>query len=184
MLDCAVLRQFFPEIFPGKEFPTMEPELPDMNDLHAATVPLAEQLRSVPRDSVLRIDTTNALGCMDTRSIPVGRLCHEAADALGVTASPATQPHDWREGLGYWQCKRCGIVSQSGQENACTGGVPDPWPQGWDGRDKEGFQRALGMGVVPAPQRPVIFCAGPHHEACPECVKAGRCAIAERRSHP
>jgi hypothetical protein len=27
----------------------------------------------------------------------------------------------------------------------------------------------------------VIFCAGQHHEACPECVKAGRCAIAADR---
>lgn len=46
--------------------------------------PLVEQLRSIPRDAVLRIDTPNALVCMDTRSIPVGRLCHEAADAIGV----------------------------------------------------------------------------------------------------
>lgn len=49
----------------------------------AALVPLTEQLRSVPLDAVLCIDTPNALG-VDTRSIPVGRLCHEAADALGV----------------------------------------------------------------------------------------------------
>ena len=55
-----------------------------MADVHGAAVPLADQLRSVPRDAVLRIDTPNALGCMDTRSIPVGRICHEAADALGM----------------------------------------------------------------------------------------------------
>jgi hypothetical protein len=55
-----------------------------MADNHATAVPLVEQLRSIPRDAVLRIDTPNALGCMDTRSIPVGRLCHEAADAFGV----------------------------------------------------------------------------------------------------
>lgn len=48
----------------------------------AAAVPLVEQLRSVPANAKLRIDTPNALGCMDTRSIPVGRLCHEAAAAL------------------------------------------------------------------------------------------------------
>jgi hypothetical protein len=48
----------------------------------AVAVPLIEQLRSVPRDAVLRIDAPNALNCMDTRSIPVGRLCHEAAAAL------------------------------------------------------------------------------------------------------
>ncbi len=50
---------------------------------YRSAAPLVEQLRSVPRDAVLRIDTPNALGCMDTRSIPLGRLCHEAADALG-----------------------------------------------------------------------------------------------------
>jgi hypothetical protein len=50
---------------------------------HAVEVPLVELLRSVPHDAVLRIDTPNALGCMDTRSIPVGRLCHAAAAAIG-----------------------------------------------------------------------------------------------------
>ena len=60
-----------------------------MADVHGAAVPLADQLRSVPRDAVLRIDTPNALGCMDTRSIPVGRICHEAADALGAAGRPA-----------------------------------------------------------------------------------------------
>lgn len=46
-----------------------------------------------------------------------------AAMPCGVSAPEQAQPHDWRERLGYWQCKRCGIVSHSGQENACTGGV-------------------------------------------------------------
>lgn len=57
-------------------------------------VPLAERLRSVPYDAVLRIDTPNALGCMDTRSIPVGRLCHEAAAAVAasLSASSSSQP--------------------------------------------------------------------------------------------
>lgn len=54
--------------------------------------PLAEQLRSVPHDAVLRIDTPNALGCMDTRSIPVGRLCHEAAAAIGANFTTLWQP--------------------------------------------------------------------------------------------
>ena len=57
----------------------------------AAAVPLVEQLRSVPNDAVLRIDTPNALGCADTRSVPVGRLCHEAADALAAPASSLLQ---------------------------------------------------------------------------------------------
>jgi hypothetical protein len=58
-----------------------------MTNDNAKAVPLVEQLRSIPIDAKLRIDTPNALGCMDTQSIPVGRLCHEAADALGVDAS-------------------------------------------------------------------------------------------------
>lgn len=53
---------------------------------------LFEQLRSVPPDAVLHIDTPNAIGCMDTRHIPVGRLCHEAADALGVSETPSSRP--------------------------------------------------------------------------------------------
>ena len=55
-----------------------------MADDKPVAVPMVEQLRSVPLDAVLRIDTPNALGCMVTRSIPVGRICHEAADALGM----------------------------------------------------------------------------------------------------
>lgn len=65
-----------------------------MADDKCAAVPLAEQLRSVPQDAVLRIDTPNALGCMDTRSIPVGRLCHEAADAMA--RGVADQEHTGR----------------------------------------------------------------------------------------
>jgi hypothetical protein len=68
-----------------------------VNDSAAVAVPLAEQLRSVPRDAVLRIDTPNALG-VDTRSIPVGRLCHEAADALGVRANSETSFQTRNEG--------------------------------------------------------------------------------------
>jgi hypothetical protein len=54
----------------------------DITTSQANAVPLVERLRSVPSYAVLRMDTPNALGCMDTRSIPVGRLCHEAAEAL------------------------------------------------------------------------------------------------------
>jgi hypothetical protein len=57
----------------------------------AASVPLTEQLLSVPQDAVLKIDTPNALGCMDTRSIPVGRLCHEAAAALRASLGDSQQ---------------------------------------------------------------------------------------------
>jgi hypothetical protein len=84
----------------------------------AATVPLVEKLRSVPCDAVLRIDTPNALGCMDTRSIPVGRLCHEAADALsecravaGVRVRPEACTADCR-----WPACTCGVgVGGGGQ---------------------------------------------------------------------
>lgn len=45
----------------------------------AYAVPLHEQLASVPRDSRLIIDDADGKG---TRFIPVGRMCHEAAEAL------------------------------------------------------------------------------------------------------
>ena len=70
-----------------------------MADQACQAVPLMKQLRSVPADAVLRIETPNALGCMDTRSIPVGRLCHEAADALGVEMDAEAQPNDY----WYWR---------------------------------------------------------------------------------
>lgn len=59
----------------------------------AAAVPLVEQLRSVPADAKLHIDTPNALGCMDTSSIPVGRLCHEAASALQQQEAGSAPQH-------------------------------------------------------------------------------------------
>lgn len=52
-----------------------------------AAVPLIELLRSVPPKARLLIDTPNPLG-MDTHSIPVGRLCHEAAEALAAASPP------------------------------------------------------------------------------------------------
>jgi hypothetical protein len=61
-----------------------------MSEDKCTAVPLAEQLRSVPADAVLRIDSPNALRCMDTRSIPIGRLCHEAADAIDAKAVMGT----------------------------------------------------------------------------------------------
>lgn len=47
----------------------------------AAAVPLIERLHAVPADAVLRINTPNPLG-MDTRSMPIGILCTEAADEI------------------------------------------------------------------------------------------------------
>ena len=45
----------------------------------AYTVPLHEQLARVPRDARLVIDDPDGMG---TQYIPVGRYCHEAAEAL------------------------------------------------------------------------------------------------------
>ena len=45
----------------------------------AYAVPLHELLTKVPRDARLVIDDTDSMG---TRFIPVGRYCHEAAEAL------------------------------------------------------------------------------------------------------
>lgn len=53
----------------------------------AKQVPLIERLRSVPSKAVLRIDTPVAPFVSETRSIPVGPLCHEAADTLSRPTS-------------------------------------------------------------------------------------------------
>lgn len=47
----------------------------------ATSVNIYEQLRSVPKNAILKIDTPNPLG-VDTRSIPVGAMCHEAAQYI------------------------------------------------------------------------------------------------------
>lgn len=52
-----------------------------MND--PRQVPLIERLSAVPQDAVLKVNTPNALG-VDTHSLPVGRLCHEAASSLST----------------------------------------------------------------------------------------------------
>jgi hypothetical protein len=81
--------------------------LPALDGL--AAVPLIEQLRSVLSSAVLRIDTPNTLG-VDTRNIPVGRLCHEAAESLeAALAVPAqwidiaSAPKDGTVIFGFWR---------------------------------------------------------------------------------
>ena len=59
----------------------------------AYAVPLHEQLASVPRNARLVIEDTDGMG---TRFIPVGRMCHEAAETLRTRLS---------------QCERCGEVN-------------------------------------------------------------------------
>lgn len=49
-------------------------------------VPLIELLRNVPKNSRLIVDSADGMG---STFHPVGRLCHEAAEAL---AQPATEP--------------------------------------------------------------------------------------------
>lgn len=59
----------------------------------AYAVPLHEQLASVPRDARLIIDDADGMG---TRFIPVGRMCHEAAEALRARlAQPEPEPVAW-----------------------------------------------------------------------------------------
>lgn len=56
----------------------------------AYAVPLHEQLARVPRDARLVIDDADGMG---TTFIPVGRYCHEAADALrAALAQPEQEP--------------------------------------------------------------------------------------------
>lgn len=103
-----------------------------MADHKCAAVPLAEQLRSVPQDAVLRIDTPNALGCMDTRSIPVGRLCHEAADALGMPVAKRCGHCDGELPLHGGPAPRCPVgwrcahLTQQQSEGMRTAGVDAP----------------------------------------------------------
>ena len=59
----------------------------------AYAVPLHELLDSVPRDARLVIDDPDGKG---TRFIPVGRYCHEAAEALRARlAQPEQEPVAW-----------------------------------------------------------------------------------------
>ena len=62
-----------------------------------ASVSLYEQLRSVPEDAILKIDTPNPLG-VDTRSIPVGAMCHEAAAEVERDAQDAARYRWLRDG--------------------------------------------------------------------------------------
>ena len=50
----------------------------------AYAVPLHEQLANVPRNARLVIDDADGMG---TRFIPVGRMCHEASEALSSRLS-------------------------------------------------------------------------------------------------
>ena len=55
-----------------------------------AKTDICELLRSVPKDVILKIDTPNPLG-VDTHSIPVGAMCHEAAaevESLAAQSAP------------------------------------------------------------------------------------------------
>ena len=73
----------------------------------AYAVPLHELLASVPRDARLVIDDPDGMG---TRFIPVGRMCHEAAEALRARLA---QPE--RE----WQ----GLTKEEARE-LCVANVP------------------------------------------------------------
>jgi len=59
----------------------------------AYAVPLHELLAGVPRDTRLEITDPDGYG---TRFIPVGRYCHEAAEALrAALAQPEPEPVAW-----------------------------------------------------------------------------------------
>jgi hypothetical protein len=88
-----------------------------MSNDKATAMPLVEHLRSVPLDAVLRIDTPNALGCMDTRSITVGRLCHEAADALRHPAT-AGAPGSTDAERAAWLADKIGALGDYAKEAA------------------------------------------------------------------
>jgi hypothetical protein len=67
-----------------------------MNKAYA--VPLHELLAGVPRDTRLEITDPDGYG---TRFIPVGRYCHEAAEALrAALAQPEPEPVAWWHDMG------------------------------------------------------------------------------------
>ena len=71
-----------------------------------ASVSLYEQLRSVPEDAILKIDTPNPLG-VDTRSIPVGAMCHEAAaEVERLAAQAAPTERDAKDAARYRLLRR------------------------------------------------------------------------------
>lgn len=62
----------------------------------ATQVPLIEQLRSVPKDARHIINTPVSPLISSSRSIPYGRMCHEAADALAASPpAPAAPSIGW-----------------------------------------------------------------------------------------
>ena len=69
----------------------------------AYAVPLHEQLASVPRDARLIIDDADGMG---TRFIPVGRMCHEAAEALQLAQPEPAECDGGQCGIGGY-CKQC-----------------------------------------------------------------------------
>lgn len=69
----------------------------------AYAVPLHEQLASVPRDARLMIDDADGMG---TRFIPVGRMCHEAAEALQLAQPKPAECDGGQCGIGGY-CKQC-----------------------------------------------------------------------------
>lgn len=65
----------------------------------AYEVPLHEQLANVPRNARLVIDDADGMG---TRFIPVGRMCHEAAEALRARlAQPEPYPENFIDALRF-----------------------------------------------------------------------------------
>ena len=69
----------------------------------AYAVPLHELLVGVPRDTRLEITDPDGMG---TRFIPVGRYCHEAAEALRARLAQPEQPDYSKAGFGKPELKQ------------------------------------------------------------------------------
>lgn len=90
-------------------------------DPPAAAVPLVELLRRVPTDARLVIEN----GPYSTSYIPVGRYCHEAANAL---ATKPAEPLGVYKGDGYHKCETCGAEPRFhvGAARVCVSPIPPP----------------------------------------------------------
>ncbi len=117
----------------------------------AYVVPLHEQLARVPRNARLVIDDADGMG---TTFIPVGRYCHEAADALrAALAQPEPEPFEYWNAVEGWvkidevrqhfDTAGCGTIYKTGGE----GRVPLYAAREWQGLTDKEIENCFEMSM-------------------------------------
>jgi hypothetical protein len=92
----------------------------------AYVVPLHELLAGVPRGTRLEINDPDGMG---TRFIPVGRYCHEAAEALRARlAQPESEPFE------YWNAVEGWVKIEEVRQHFDTAGCGTIYKTGGEGR--------------------------------------------------